>query len=172
MLVTKKAKTVIHISKWSPTHFASNIRHQHRCSHIFSNQLMFLLIEILMYLICIGYFCFYGCYEMIYNSWRIQSDGQTLALDCIQNSMLNDITYTNSFRIEIHNRKRCYHDSRLHLSVLTFILSFSVQTSAIRNDVDTIISTSVGLGVGTASYFETLQRFFKVFKRQKTEDSI
>ena len=74
------------------------------------------------------------------------------------------VGYMN-FGFEIHKRKRCYYDSRLHLSVPTFILSFSVQTAAIRNDVDTIISTSVGLGVGTASYFETLQRFFKIFKR-------
>jgi len=28
----KKAKTVTNISKLSPTHFVSNIRHQHRCS--------------------------------------------------------------------------------------------------------------------------------------------
>ena len=66
--------------------------------------------------------------------------------------------------IKIHKRKRCYHDSRLYLSVPTFILSFSVQTAAIRNDVDTIISTSFRLGAGTPSYFETLQRFVKVFK--------
>ena len=96
---------------------------------------------------------------------RAREFSQTLGLDCIQDSMLDDITYTNSFRIEIHNRKRCYHDSRLHLSISTFILSFSVQTSTIRNDIDTIISTSVRLGFGTASYFKTLQRFFKIFKR-------
>ena len=34
MLVTKKAKTVTNIFKLSPTHFVSNIRHQHRCSQI------------------------------------------------------------------------------------------------------------------------------------------
>ena len=32
MLVTKTVKTVTNISKLSPTHFVSNIRHQHRCS--------------------------------------------------------------------------------------------------------------------------------------------
>ena len=32
MLVTKKAKTVTNILKLSPTHFVSNIRHQHRCN--------------------------------------------------------------------------------------------------------------------------------------------
>ena len=32
MLVTKTAKTVTNISKLSPAHFVSNIRHQHRCS--------------------------------------------------------------------------------------------------------------------------------------------
>ena len=32
MLVTKTAKTVNNISKLSPTHFVSNIRHKHRCS--------------------------------------------------------------------------------------------------------------------------------------------
>ena len=32
MLVTKSTKTVTNISKLSPTHFFSNIRHQHRCS--------------------------------------------------------------------------------------------------------------------------------------------
>ena len=35
MLVTKIAKTVTNIFKLSPTHFVSNIRHQHRCSRIF-----------------------------------------------------------------------------------------------------------------------------------------
>ena len=73
--------------------------------------------------------------------------------------------YTKNFGIEIHKQKRCYHDSRLHLSIPTFILSFSVQTSAIGNDIDTIISASVRLGVSTASYIETLQRFSKIFKR-------
>ena len=32
MLVTKMVKTVTNILKLSPTHFVSNIRHQHRCS--------------------------------------------------------------------------------------------------------------------------------------------
>ena len=32
MLVTKMAKTVTNILKLSPTHFVSNISHQHRCS--------------------------------------------------------------------------------------------------------------------------------------------
>ena len=32
MLVTKTAKAGTIISKLSPTHFVSNIRHQHRCS--------------------------------------------------------------------------------------------------------------------------------------------
>ena len=35
MLVAEMAKTVTNILKLSPTHFVSNIRHQHRCSHIF-----------------------------------------------------------------------------------------------------------------------------------------
>ena len=34
MLVTEMAKTVTNILKLSPTHFVSNIRHQHRCSRI------------------------------------------------------------------------------------------------------------------------------------------
>ena len=33
MLVTKTAKTVTNISELSLTHFAPNIRHQHRCYH-------------------------------------------------------------------------------------------------------------------------------------------
>ena len=33
MLVTKMAKTVTNISKLSPIHSVSNIRHQHRCSY-------------------------------------------------------------------------------------------------------------------------------------------
>ena len=32
MLVTERAETVTNIFKMSPTHFVSNIRHQHRCS--------------------------------------------------------------------------------------------------------------------------------------------
>ena len=39
MLVTKMAKTVTNILKLSPTHFVSNIRHQHRCSHNFTIHL-------------------------------------------------------------------------------------------------------------------------------------
>ena len=35
MLVTKTAKTVTNISKLSPTHFVSNIRHQYRCSRCY-----------------------------------------------------------------------------------------------------------------------------------------
>ena len=32
--MTKTAKTVTNILKWSSTQFVSNIRHQHRCSHV------------------------------------------------------------------------------------------------------------------------------------------
>ena len=120
---------------------------------------MFLSTEILMYLICIVCSCFYGCYEMTYEYYMTNEYNLYTA-------------YIIHFCFKIHKRKRCYHDSRLYLSVSTFILSFSVQTAAIRNDIDTIISTSVRLDFGTASYFKTLQRFFKIFKRKKTEDSI
>ena len=34
MLLTKTSKTVTNISKLAPKPFVSNIRHQHRCSHI------------------------------------------------------------------------------------------------------------------------------------------
>ena len=85
---------------------------------------------------------------------------------------MQHIAFPNNFRIEIHSLQRCYHDTRLYLSVPSLILPFSVQTTATRDDIDTIISTSVGLGVGTAPNFETLQRFVKFFKREKTEDSV
>ena len=46
MLVTKTAKTVTNISKLSPTHFVSNIRHQHRWSrNAASIHLMFHLLN-------------------------------------------------------------------------------------------------------------------------------
>ena len=47
MLVAKTAKTVTNISKLSPTHFVSNICHQHRCSHIANMHWMHYHLEIL-----------------------------------------------------------------------------------------------------------------------------
>ena len=38
MLVTKMTKNVTNISKVSPTHFVSNIRHQHRCNFQYSTS--------------------------------------------------------------------------------------------------------------------------------------
>ena len=46
MLVTKTVKTVINISKLSPTHFICNIRHQHRCSQFKSTTALSLKEEI------------------------------------------------------------------------------------------------------------------------------
>ena len=43
MLVTKTAITVTNISKLSPTHFVSQIRHQHRCSHFSRTKFTFWL---------------------------------------------------------------------------------------------------------------------------------
>ena len=40
MLMTEIAKTVTNILKLSPTHFVSNIRHQHLCSRIFWSKLV------------------------------------------------------------------------------------------------------------------------------------
>ena len=84
---------------------------------------------------------------------------------------LHHVAYPK-FCIKIHKRKRCYYDSRLYLSVPTFILSFSVQTSAIRNDTDTIISASIGLVVGCTSYFEIVQRFYEIFECEKAKDPV
>ena len=78
----------------------------------------------------------------------------------------------NNSLIKIHKPKRCYHDSRLYLSVSSIILSFSVQTSAIRNDTDTIISASIGLVVGSTSYFEIVQRFYEIFECEKAKDPV
>ena len=70
------------------------------------------------------------------------------------------------------NAKRCYYDSWLHLSIPTAILSLSFQTSTTGNDDDTVFSSSFWSGVGAASYYETFQRFLKIFKCNKTENSV
>ena len=74
--------------------------------------------------------------------------------------------------VTISNTIRCYHDSWLHLSILTTVLSFSFQTSTTGNDDDTIFSSSFWSGVGAASYFETFKRFFAIFKCNKNENSV
>ena len=49
MLVTKMAKTVTNIVILSPTHFVSNIRHQHRCSHMNNCLSIIILVKYLFF---------------------------------------------------------------------------------------------------------------------------
>ena len=81
-------------------------------------------------------------------------------------SFLSIISYLNL------NTKRCYYDSWLYISIPAVVLSLSIQTSTIGNDDNTIFSSSFWFDIGNSSYIETFQRFFKVFKCNKTENSV
>ena len=70
------------------------------------------------------------------------------------------------------NTKRCYNDSWLYISIPAVVLSLSIQASTIGNDDHTIFSSSFWFDIGTSSYNETFQRFLKIFKCNKNEDSV
>ena len=70
------------------------------------------------------------------------------------------------------NTKRCYYDSWLHLSIPSYILSFSIQTSTIGNDSDTIASPSSRYNFDATACNETFSRTQPIFKRNKNESSV
>ena len=108
------------------------------------------LITILVSSICTVYSCFYECLNSFFNLRHFEPK------------------YSN----KNSNAKRCNHDSWLYLPIPPVILSLSVQTTTIGNDHNTIFGTSSWFGFGTSSYNETIQRFFKIFKCNKNEDSV
>ena len=70
------------------------------------------------------------------------------------------------------NTKRCYYDSWLHLSIPSYILSFSIQTPTIGNDSDTIASSSFRYNFDATACNETFSWSYTIFKRNKNESSV
>ena len=113
-----------------------------------------------MSLICIDSSYFYECFLLVISVWRFDHRR-------FSRYSLSGRNYAKSI-----NYKRHYYDPWLHLPISSLILSFSIQTSAIGNDIVTVISTRFGFDFSCPTYFETFQRFFEIFRRNENETSV